>query len=65
MGALLIRVASNERYTATGVTAEGYLTFTVDPIQALEVLTLCVCVPPPGGSLCSVKAASGMAPFWR
>ena len=30
----LIRVAPNERYTATGVTAEGYLTFTVDPIQA-------------------------------
>ncbi|CAJ1333832.1 unnamed protein product [Effrenium voratum] len=52
------RDIANNPYTATGVTAEGYLTFTVDPIQALEVLTLCVCVPPPGGSLCSASSLS-------
>lgn len=43
-------------YTAVGVTLDGYLTFSVDAIQALDSFVMCFCVPATGGGLCSTTS---------
>eukprot|EP00913_Durusdinium_trenchii_P002287 g2111.t1 len=47
---------AGEAYTAVGVTLDGYLTFSVDAIQALDSFVMCFCVPATGGGLCSTTS---------
>ena len=50
------RDVTSNPYSAVGVTVESYLTFTVDPIQALDSYIMCFCIPAIGGSLCSATS---------
>ncbi|CAE7330227.1 unnamed protein product, partial [Symbiodinium sp. KB8] len=47
-----------QRYTPTGVTQDGDLAFTIEPIQALDAFVVCFCAPSPGGGLCSASSLS-------